>query len=114
MEIRRDVFQAIADPTRRAILGLIALHAMTPNALTEHFETSRQAVSKHIKILTECQLIFQEQNGREIYYHFNPKKMKEIADWLAPFQKMWEDRFNQLDKVLLNLKNKKHGNRKVR
>ncbi|MFZ1423346.1 MAG: metalloregulator ArsR/SmtB family transcription factor [Saprospiraceae bacterium] len=114
MEIRRDVFQAIADPTRRAILGLIALHAMTPTALTEHFETSRQAVSKHIKILTECQLIFQEQNGREIYYHFNPKKMKEIADWLAPFQKMWEDRFNQLDKVLLNLKNKKHGNRKVR
>lgn len=104
MEIRRDVFQAIADPTRRAILGLIALEAMTPNALAEHFDTSRQAVSKHIKILAECQLIHQEQSGREIYYHFNPNKMKEVADWLAPFTKMWDDRFTQLDKVLLNLK----------
>ena len=107
MEIRRDVFQAIADPTRRAILSLIALQAMTPNALAEHFDTSRQAVSKHIKILTECQLVKQEQSGREIYYHFNPKKMKEVADWLAPFTKMWEDRFSRLDSVLNNLKKKK-------
>ena len=105
--MRLDVFQAIADPTRRAILGLIALQAMTPNALAEHFDTSRQAVSKHIKILTECQLVEQEINGREIYYHFNPEKMKEVADWLAPFQKQWEERFNRLDQVLLNLKKQK-------
>jgi DNA-binding transcriptional ArsR family regulator len=104
METRRDVFQAIADPTRRAILTLIASQAMTPNALAEHFDTSRQAVSKHIKILTECELVKQEQSGREIYYHFNPKKMKEVADWLAPFTKMWDDRFNRLDEVLNNLK----------
>ena len=105
--MRRDVFQASADPTRRAILGLIALQAMTPNALAEHFDTSRQAVSKHIKILTECRLVEQEVNGREIYYHFNPEKMKEVADWLAPFQKMWEDRFDRLDKVLINMKKQK-------
>ena len=102
----RDVFQAIADPTRRAIIGLIALGAMTPNALSEHFDTSRQAVSKHLKILTECEIIRQEQSGREIYYHFNPKKMKEIDQWLEKFRTLWEDRFNQLDDVLLTLKNK--------
>ncbi|MEO8770241.1 MAG: metalloregulator ArsR/SmtB family transcription factor [Ferruginibacter sp.] len=105
--MRRDVFQAIADPTRRAILALIASQAMTPNALAEHFDSSRQAVSNHIKILTECQLVKQEQSGREIYYHFNPKKMKEVADWIEPFRKMWDDRFDKLDKVLYNLKNKK-------
>jgi DNA-binding transcriptional ArsR family regulator len=106
--MRRDVFQAIADPTRRAIISLLALQAMTPNALAENFHTTRQAVSKHIKILTECQLVKQEQSsGREIYYHFNPKKMKEIADWLEQFRKMWESRFSQLDNVLKNLKNKK-------
>lgn len=102
--MRRDVFHAIADPTRRAILSLIALQAMTPNALAEHFATTRQAVSKHIKILTECQLVKQEQSGREIYYHFNADKMKEVDEWLKPFRKMWEDRFNQLDIVLNNLK----------
>jgi DNA-binding transcriptional ArsR family regulator len=106
--VRRDVFQAIADPTRRAILSLIALQAMTPNALAEHFDTSRQAVSKHIKILTECRLVDQEINGREIYYHFNPEKMKEVEDWLAPFKKIWEDRFDRLDKVLVNLKKQKN------
>ncbi|AXE16772.1 transcriptional regulator [Runella rosea] len=104
--MRRDVFQAIADPTRRAIIALIALQAMTPNALAEHFDTSRQAVSKHIKILTECELVRQEQSGREIYYHFNPTKMKEIDQWLEKFRALWEDRFSQLDNVLLNLKNK--------
>ena len=104
--MRRDVFQAIADPTRRAIIGLIALGAMTPNALSEHFDTSRQAVSKHLKILTECEIIRQEQSGREIYYHFNPKKMKEIDQWLEKFRALWEDRFNQLDNVLLTIKNK--------
>ena len=106
--MRRDVFQAIADPTRRAILGLIALQAMTPNALAEHFDTSRQAVSKHIQILTECQLVKQEQNGREIYYHFNPKKMKEVDKWLEQFRSLWEDKFSRLDKVLNNLKSNKN------
>jgi DNA-binding transcriptional ArsR family regulator len=105
--MKRDVFQAIADPTRRAILTLIAAHAMTPNALAAHFDTSRQAVSKHIKVLTECQLVKQEQSGREIYYHFNPKKMKIVADWLEPIKHLWENRFNQLDTVLANLKTKK-------
>jgi DNA-binding transcriptional ArsR family regulator len=105
--MRRDVFQAIADPTRRAIITLIALHAMTPNALAEHFDSSRQAVSKHLRILTECQLVKQEQEGREIYYHFNPKKMKEVADFIEPFRQMWETKFNQLDKVLSTMKTKK-------
>ncbi|HXC04128.1 MAG TPA: metalloregulator ArsR/SmtB family transcription factor [Bacteroidia bacterium] len=105
--MRRDVFQAIADPTRRAILSFIALQAMTPNALAEHFDSSRQAVSKHIKILTECKLIKQKQSGREIYYHLNLKKMKEVADWLEPFRQMWEERFDQLDKVLDQLKSPK-------
>ncbi|RRA98767.1 ArsR/SmtB family transcription factor [Larkinella rosea] len=106
--MRRDVFQAIADPTRRAILSLIALQAMTPNALAEHFDTSRQAVSKHIKILTECELVNQQVNGREIYYHFNPKKMEEIDHWLQPFRKLWEDRFSQLDNVLRTLNTNKN------
>ena len=105
--MRRDVFQAIADPTRRAILTLIALQAMTPTAVAEHFDSSRQAVSKHIRILTECELLRQEQSGREIYYHLNPKKMKVVAEWLKPFQQMWEDRFNQLDKILKSSKSKK-------
>ncbi len=106
--MRRDVFQAIADPTRRAVISLLALQAMTPNALAENFHTTRQAVSKHIKILTECQLVKQEQSGREIYYYFNPKKMKEIADWLEQFHQMWDIKFNQLDTLLANLKNKKN------
>jgi DNA-binding transcriptional ArsR family regulator len=105
--MRRDVFQAIADPTRRAIIALIALHAMTPNALAVHFDTTRQAVSKHLRILTECQLARQEQTGREIYYHFNPKKMKEVADFIEPFRQMWDKKFNQLDKVLSTIKTKK-------
>lgn len=105
--MRRDVFQAIADPTRRAILGLIALQAMTPNALAEYFESSRQAVSKHIKILTECELLEQQHHGREIYYHFNPKKMKDIDVWLEQFRQIWETRFNQLDQVLNQIEAKK-------
>lgn len=105
--MRRDVFQAIADPTRRAILSLIAFHAMTPNAIAEHFNSSRQAVSKHIHILVECELVKQEQTGREIYYHLNPKKMKEVDKWLDQFRQLWETRFNQLDNVLKNLKHKK-------
>lgn len=107
MEIRRDVFQAMADPTRRAIILLIASQAMTPNAIAEHFDTTRQAVSKHLSILTECELVKPKQNGREIYYQLEINKMKEIDKWLDQFRKIWEDRFNQLDEVLLKLKNKK-------
>jgi len=102
--MRRDIFQAIADPTRRAILALIALQALTPNAIAEHFDSTRQAVSKHIQILTECEAVTQRQSGREIYYHINLQKMKEIDQWLEEFRKLWDDRFNQLDDVLNNLK----------
>ena len=106
--MRRDIFQAIADPTRRAILVLIAAQAMTPNALAEHFDTTRQAVSKHLRILTECELVKQDYQGREIHYQLEIKKMKEIDKWLEQFRKIWEDQFDQLDKVLLKLKaNKK-------
>ena len=105
--MRRDIFQAIADPTRRAIIVLIALQSMTPNAIAEHFNTSRQAVSKHLRILTECELIKQEQQGREIYYQLEIKKMKEIDKWLEQFRKIWEKKFNQLDKVLLTMKKNK-------
>lgn len=105
--MRRDIFQAIADPTRRAILVLIATQAMTPNALAEHFDSTRQAVSKHLKILIECELVKQEFQGREIYYELEIKKMKEIDKWLEQFRKIWEDRFNELDKVLLTMKKQK-------
>ena len=105
--MRRDVFQAIADPTRRAILTLIAVQAMTPNALAEQFETSRQAISKHIKVLNECELVKQKSSGREIYYYINAQKMKEVDKWLQPFRVLWEGRFNQLDTVLKKLKNKR-------
>jgi len=102
--MRRDIFQAIADPTRRAIIGLIALQAMTPNAIAENFNTTRQAVSKHLRILTECELVKQEYTGREIYYTLEIEKMKEIDEWLAQYRKILETRFNQLDKVLSTLK----------
>jgi DNA-binding transcriptional ArsR family regulator len=105
--MRRDVFQAIADPTRRAIISLLALQAMTPNALAAHFDTTRQAVSKHLRILTECHLLRQEVAGREIYYHFNPKEMREVAEFIEPFRQMWETKYSQLDKVLANLKSRK-------
>lgn len=101
--MRRDVFQAIADPTRRAILSLLVLGAMTPNALAEHFDSTRQAVSKHIKILMECDVVTQKQTGREIYYHVNPERMKEIDIWLERFRKMWAERFDQLDNLLNDL-----------
>jgi DNA-binding transcriptional ArsR family regulator len=103
--MRRDVFQAIADPTRRAILMLLAVHAMTPNSLAEHFDSSRQAISKHIKILTECQLLEQQQTGREIHYHVNATKIKEVDEWVEKFQALWKTRFSQLDDVLEQLKN---------
>lgn len=104
--MRRDVFQAIADPTRRAILTLLAVQAMTPNAIAGHFDSTRQAVSKHIQILQECDLLKQKQEGREIYYQVNIHKMKEIDKWLAPFRRSWESRFDKLDKVLIQLKKK--------
>jgi len=109
MEIRRDVFQAIADPTRRAILGLVALQAMTPGAIAENFGSSRQTISKHIQILSECELLHQTQSGREIHYHFNPQRMKEIADWVEPYRKLWEGRLTAIDDLLSEMKTKKQN-----
>ena len=105
--MRRDIFQAIADPTRRAIIALIAIQAMTPNAIAENFNTTRQSVSKHLRILTECELVKQEQQGREIYYSLEIEKMKEIDKWLSQYRKLWETRFNQLEKVLSTIKKQK-------
>lgn len=107
MNLRRDVFQAIADPTRRAILLLVTSHAMTAGAIAANFDTARPTVSKHLQILTECELLKQEQNGREMYYHLNPSKMKEIADFLEPFRNMWDDRFNKLENIMQQYKSKK-------
>ncbi|WP_452602502.1 ArsR/SmtB family transcription factor [Pontimicrobium sp. MEBiC06410] len=102
MKARRDIFQAIADPTRRTIITLVALNAMTPSAIAENFDSSRQTISKHIQILTECEILEQEQNGREIYYHLNPEKMKEIAAFIEPFRKFWDDKFNKLEVIMKN------------
>jgi DNA-binding transcriptional ArsR family regulator len=107
MIIRRDVFQAIADPTRRAILLLVASQSMTAGAIAANFDTARPTVSRHLQILTECELLEPEQNGREVYYHFNPKKMKEIAEFIEPFRKMWDDRFNKLESIMKKYKTKK-------
>ena len=104
--MRRDIFQAIADPTRRAIIALIALQAMTPNAIAEHFDTTRQAISKHLRILTECELVIQKHQGREIYYSLEIEKMKEIDQWLQQFKQIWEDRFDNLDKLLAKMQKK--------
>ena len=106
MNLRRDVFQAIADPTRRAILLLVASQSLTAGAIASNFGTARPTISKHLQILTECQLLEQEQNGREIYYHINAKKMKEVADFIEPFRQMWEDRFNKLETVMKKYKSK--------
>jgi DNA-binding transcriptional ArsR family regulator len=105
--MRRDIFQAIADPTRRAIITLIALQAMTPNAIADNFHTTRQAISKHLRILTECDVVKQEQRGREIYYQLQINKLKEMDNWIDQVRKTWETRFNQLDKVLLTMKKQK-------
>ena len=112
MEIRRDVFQAIADPTRRAILALVALHAMTPGAIAENFNSSRQTISKHIQILNECELLNQIHSGREIHYHLNPKKMKVISDWIEPYRKIWEDRLTAIDDILNEMQTKKSKSKK--
>lgn len=107
MTPKNDIFQAIADPTRRAILLLIATQTMTPNAVAAHFNSTRQAVSKHIRVLTDCNLLKQEKKGREIYYHYNPAKIKDVDKWLDQLKKHWQDRFSQLDEVLLTLKKNK-------
>lgn len=107
MNLRRDVFQAIADPTRRAILLLVASQSMTAGAIAANFDTARPTVSKHIQILAECELLKPEQNGREIYYHLNPHKMKEIAEFIEPFRQMWDDRFNTLESIMKNYKKEK-------
>ena len=107
MNLRRDVFQAIADPTRRAILLLVASQSLTAGAIASNFDTARPTVSKHLQILTECELLKQEQSGREIYYHLNPQKMKEIADFIEPFRKLWDDRFNKLESIMKNYKSDK-------
>ncbi|MDF2193371.1 metalloregulator ArsR/SmtB family transcription factor [Paraflavitalea sp. CAU 1676] len=107
MNLRRDVFQAIADPTRRAILLLVAAQAMSAGAIAANFDTARPTVSKHLAILTECELLEQEQNGREIFYHLNPQKMKEIADFIEPFRDLWDDRFNKLESIMKKYKPKK-------
>ena len=107
MKSRRDVFQAIADPTRRAILTLLAAGSLTPGAIADNFKSSRQTISKHIQILTECELLTQEQNGREIYYLINAKKMKEVAAFIEPFRKMWDDRFNKLETIMKKYKSPK-------
>lgn len=105
--MRRDIFQAVADPTRRAILVLIAVQAMTPSAIADHFDMTRQAISKHMRILTECELVKQEFQGREIYYQIEIDKMKEIDKWLEQFRKIWESRFQQLDQLLSTIKKEK-------
>ncbi len=110
LAMKRDIFQAIADPTRRAIIALIALQAMTPNAIAENFHTTRQAVSKHLRILTECELVRQEQKGREIYYSLEIEKMKEIDEWLEQYRKIWETRYEQLDEMLATIKKQKEEN----
>ncbi len=107
MNRRRDVFQAIADPTRRAILLMVASQSLTAGAIAANFDTARPTVSKHLQILTECELVQPEQNGREIYYHLNPQKIKELADFIEPFRKLWDDRFNKLEAIMKTSKSKK-------
>ncbi|WP_295713589.1 metalloregulator ArsR/SmtB family transcription factor [Mucilaginibacter sp.] len=107
MNLRRDVFQAIADPTRRAILLLVAAQSMTAGAIASNFDTARPTVSKHLQILTECELLEQKQNGREIYYLINAKKMKDVADFIEPFRQLWDDRFNKLETIMKNYQSKK-------
>ncbi|MEO7960267.1 MAG: metalloregulator ArsR/SmtB family transcription factor [Ginsengibacter sp.] len=107
MNLRRDVFQAIADPTRRAILLLVASQSMTAGSIATNFDTARPTVSKHLQILTECELLEQEQSGREISYHINAKKMKEVADFIEPFRNMWDNRFNKLENIMKKYKSKK-------
>ena len=107
MDLRRDVFQAIADPTRRSIILLLATQSMTAGTIASNFDSARPTISKHLQILTECELLTQDQQGREVYYHFNPQKIKEIADFIEPFLKLWDDKFNKLESVMMKYKTKK-------
>lgn len=107
MNLRRDVFQAIADPTRRAILLLLASQSLTAGTIAAHFDTARPTVSRHLQVLTECGLLEQDQRGREVYYHFNPDSMKEVADFIEPFRRLWEERFCQLEAVMKNYQKRK-------
>jgi DNA-binding transcriptional ArsR family regulator len=100
MHLRRDVFQAIADPTRRAILLLLASQSMTAGAIASNFDTARPTVSKHLQILSECELLKQTQNGREIHYQINAQKMQEVAIFIEPFRQMWDERFNKLENIM--------------
>jgi len=109
MNLRRDVFQAIADPTRRAILLLLATQGMTAGAIAANFDTARPTISKHLQILTECELLQQQQNGREVHYHINAKNMKQVADFIEPFRRMWDDRFNKLESIMKNYNDKNNG-----
>ena len=104
--MRRDVFQAIADPTRRQIINLIAHQTLTPNGVADSFDVSRQAISKHIKILTECGIVTITQQGRERYCFVQPQKLDEVNDWLADFRKTWENRFDRLDDLLIKMQAK--------
>lgn len=104
IQARRDVFQAIADPTRRDILNLIARQSLNLNAIAEQFDVSRPAISQHIKILTECGLIIIREQGRERYCELQPQKLEAVADWLKPFHKRWEHHFDKLDIVLRKMK----------
>ena len=106
MKLRRDPFQAIADPTRRAILVLLAAQTMTAGAIAEKFDVARPTISKHMQVLQECELITSTQKGREIHYEIKVDKMKEIDHWLAQFKKIWENRYNQLDNLLSTLNDK--------
>lgn len=106
MKLRRDVFQAIADPSRRAILLLLASQSLTAGAIAANFDTARPTISKHLQILSECELLRSEQQGREVYYHLNAEKMKEIADFIEPFRQMWEERFNKLEALMKNFDSK--------
>jgi DNA-binding transcriptional ArsR family regulator len=104
--MRRDVFQAIADPTRREILGLLTAQSLNLNSVAENFDISRPAISKHIKILTECGLIIIKKEGRDHYCEAQFDKLHEVSDWVEQYKKFWEERFDALEIYLNKLQNK--------
>ena len=118
--MRRDVFQAIADPTRREIINMIAHKSLNVNSVTEHFDVSRTAIYKHIKILTECGLIHMKQEGRERYCEARLEKLNEVSDWVGQYKAMWTAKFDSLDNYLqqlqsrsnMTVKKKKNGKSK--
>jgi DNA-binding transcriptional ArsR family regulator len=111
--MRRDVFQAIADPTRREILGMIAHKSLNINAVTEQFDVSRAAIYKHMKILTECGLLEIKQQGRERYCEGKFERLNEVSDWVEQYRQFWEARLDSLEAYLVKLqKETKHGKHK--